>query len=113
MTERVIFAGRIAEKEKAEHYRLADVYVMPSSGEGFGIVYLEALACGIPVIGSKIDGSRDALREGQLGLLVNPTGPAELRASYSPDAADRQRPGGGASQRRRVFLGRVFSGARF
>jgi len=78
IADRVIFAGRISEEEKADHYRLADIYVMPSSGEGFGIVYLEAMACGIPVIGSKIDGSRDALRNGRLGILVNPTDGAEL-----------------------------------
>src|SRR5205807_3019227 len=81
LEERVIFAGRISEEEKSDHYRLADAYVMPSSGEGFGIVFLEALACGIPVIGSKIDGSRDALRNGRLGILVNPTDPAELRTA--------------------------------
>jgi phosphatidyl-myo-inositol dimannoside synthase len=38
----VVFAGYIPESEKAEHYRLADAYVMPGRGEGFGIVYLEA-----------------------------------------------------------------------
>lgn len=69
---RVIFTGRVSEDEKADHFRLADAYVMPSSGEGFGIVYLEALACGIPVIGSKSDGSREALREGKLGMMVDP-----------------------------------------
>jgi len=75
---RVIFTGRVAESEKADHYRLADAYVMPSSGEGFGIVYLEALACGVPVIGSKADGSREALREGRLGLLVDPRDAEEI-----------------------------------
>ncbi|MEY2565390.1 MAG: hypothetical protein QOH88_3583 [Verrucomicrobiota bacterium] len=74
----VIFTGRVAESEKADHYRLADVYVMPSSGEGFGIVYLEALACGVPVIGSKADGSREALREGKLGILVDPRDPEDI-----------------------------------
>lgn len=75
---RVIFTGLVAESEKADHYRLADAYVMPSSGEGFGIVFLEALACGVPVIGSKADGSREALREGKLGLLVDPRAPDEI-----------------------------------
>ncbi len=74
----VVFAGRISDKEKADHFRLADVYVMPSSGEGFGIVYLEALACGIPVIGSKADGSREALLNGKLGTLVDPRDRDEL-----------------------------------
>jgi glycosyltransferase involved in cell wall biosynthesis len=75
---RVVFTGRVAESEKADHYRLADLYVMPSSGEGFGIVYLEALACEIPVIGSKADGSREALRDGELGILVDPRDPEEI-----------------------------------
>jgi glycosyltransferase involved in cell wall biosynthesis len=74
----VIFAGRISDDEKADHYRLADVYVMPSSGEGFGIVYLEALACGIPVIGSRADGSREALLDGKLGILVDPRDQDEI-----------------------------------
>jgi glycosyltransferase involved in cell wall biosynthesis len=76
---RVAFAGFVAEAEKADHYRLADAYVMPSRGEGFGIVYLEAMACGIPVMGSRIDGSREALREGILGVLVDPDDPGDTR----------------------------------
>jgi len=75
---RVIFAGRISDAEKADHYRTADLYVMPSSGEGFGIVYLEAMACGIPLVGSKTDGSREALRGGMLGALVDPCDPDEV-----------------------------------
>lgn len=74
----VVFAGKISEEEKADHFRLADVYVMPGSGEGFGIVYLEALACGVPVIGSKVDGSREALLNGKLGALVDPRDRNEL-----------------------------------
>ena len=74
----VVFAGRISEEEKVDHYRLADLYVMPSQGEGFGIVVLEALACGIPVIGSRLDGTREALLDGRLGELVDPNRPAEL-----------------------------------
>ena len=81
MADRIVFAGRIAEKDKTDHYRLADVFAMPGRGEGFGIVYLEALACGIPVIGSKLDGSRDALLCGDLGLLVNPDISVEIVAA--------------------------------
>jgi phosphatidyl-myo-inositol dimannoside synthase len=75
----VVFAGHISESEKADHYRLADVYVMPSQGEGFGIVFLEALACGVPVIASKLDGSCEAVKYGELGMLVNPADSSELK----------------------------------
>lgn len=79
LQQQVVFAGYVDEAEKADHYRLADVFAMPGRGEGFGIVYLEAMACGIPVIGSTLDGSRDALRGGELGWLVTPNRPSELR----------------------------------
>ena len=74
------FAGYVSEAEKVEHYRLADAYVMPSRGEGFGIVFLEAMACGIPVVGSKLDGGREALCDGKLGILVDPADRNELKA---------------------------------
>jgi phosphatidylinositol alpha-1,6-mannosyltransferase len=72
IADKVIFTGRIAEHEKADHYRLADVYAMPSRGEGFGFVFLEAMACGVPVVASSSDGGREAVRDGALGSLVNP-----------------------------------------
>jgi len=76
--DRVVFAGLVPEEEKADHYRLADAYVMPSRGEGFGIVLLEAMACGISTVASKLDGSREALRDGMLGTLVDPGNPSEV-----------------------------------
>lgn len=70
--EAVIFAGYIAEEEKADHYRLADAFVLCGRGEGFGIVLLEAMACGIPVVASSRDASREAVAEGALGELADP-----------------------------------------
>jgi glycosyltransferase involved in cell wall biosynthesis len=78
LLENVIFTGYISESEKVAHYNLADAYVMPSNGEGFGIVLIEAAACGIPVVGSNADGSREALLDGQLGTLVDPKKPDEV-----------------------------------
>jgi len=52
---------------------------MPSYGEGFGFVILEALACGIPVVASKVDGTSEAVRNGELGFLVDPGNPDEIR----------------------------------
>jgi glycosyltransferase involved in cell wall biosynthesis len=69
----VTFAGFVADDELADHYRLADAFAMPSTGEGFGIVFLEALACGTPVLAGNRDGSVDAVDKGRLGRLVDPT----------------------------------------
>lgn len=77
--EKVKFVGEIDETELADHYRMADLFVMPSTGEGFGIVFLEALRCGIPVVGSSVAGSFDALLEGRSGRLVPPNDHEALR----------------------------------
>ena len=70
--KQVVLAGFIADEELAAHFYLADVYIMPSTGEGFGVVYLEAMYYGLPVIAGNVDGSVDALDKGNLGLLINP-----------------------------------------
>jgi phosphatidylinositol alpha-1,6-mannosyltransferase len=74
----VRFIGEIKELELVDHYRMADLFVMPSTGEGFGIVFLEAAACGIPVVGGNKDGSVDALCEGGIGSAVDPHDPDQL-----------------------------------
>ena len=79
IADRVVFAGYIDESEKTDHYRLADAFVMPGRGEGFGIVYLEALACGIPVVASALDASREAVRDGALGEVVDPRDRKDLK----------------------------------
>ena len=81
VSERSIFPGYVSETEKLDYYRLANVFVMPSRLEGFGYVFLEALAMERPVIASKVDGSREAVRGGEWGLLVDPGKPDELLAA--------------------------------
>ncbi len=78
LTGSVIFAGFIPDNELADHFNLADVYIMPSRGEGFGIVFVEALYYGLPVIAGNRDGSADAVLNGKLGRLVNPTDTREI-----------------------------------
>lgn len=72
VADRVRFVGYVSESEKVSYYRLADAFVMPGRCEGFGIVYLEAMACGVPVVASSLDGSQEAVRFGKLGLAIDP-----------------------------------------
>ena len=68
----VTLTGFVPDHELNDHYNLCDVFAMPSKGEGFGIVYLEALASGKPTIGGNQDGAIDALCNGELGILIDP-----------------------------------------
>jgi glycosyltransferase involved in cell wall biosynthesis len=68
----VILTGFIDEAELTDHFLLADLFVLPSKKEGFGIVFIEALACGLPVICGNADGSVDAIRNGELGEAIDP-----------------------------------------
>ena len=77
----IVFTGFIPDEELEAHYDLADVYIMPSRKEGFGIVFIEALFYGKPVIAGNIDGSVDALKNGKFGLLVNPNSQEEITAA--------------------------------
>jgi len=67
--EKVVFAGFVPTKDLVKHYQVANGYVMPSQ-EGFGIVYLEAMACGMPVLSGDADGSAEPLQDGRLGWRV-------------------------------------------
>ncbi|MEO9005022.1 MAG: asparagine synthase (glutamine-hydrolyzing) [Ginsengibacter sp.] len=91
----VTFAGFVPDEELASHFNLADIYIMPSEKEGFGIVFIEAMYYNKPVIAGNKDGSVDALLNGRLGLLVNPqsldevtmaiTDMASCKEKYLPD----------------------------
>jgi phosphatidyl-myo-inositol dimannoside synthase len=76
--DEVILTGFLNEKELADYFLLADLFVLPSKKEGFGIVFIEALACGLPVICGNADGSVDAIRNGELGTAINVNDVEEL-----------------------------------
>jgi phosphatidylinositol alpha-1,6-mannosyltransferase len=86
--DRVIFAGRVADERLPEVYALSDVFIMPSREdleacdvEGFGMVFLEASACGKPTIAGRSGGIGDAVVDGVTGLLVNPLDVEDIAAA--------------------------------
>jgi phosphatidylinositol alpha-1,6-mannosyltransferase len=70
VADRVRFLGAVGPQRLAEAYRMADLFVMPSTGEGFGIAFLEAMASGTPALGLDVAGVRDALADGELGTTL-------------------------------------------
>jgi phosphatidylinositol alpha-mannosyltransferase len=75
----VEFLGRVSDAEKAQLYKTADVFASPATGgESFGIVLLEAMAAGTPIVASDIHGYKGVVRRGREGLLVPPRQPREL-----------------------------------
>ena len=72
LREAVRFLGYVEDDELPNLCRAAALFAMPSFGEGFGIAFAEAAACGLPVIGGDRDGGRDALADGALGRLIDP-----------------------------------------
>ncbi|WP_429263466.1 glycosyltransferase family 4 protein [Mucilaginibacter sp. 3215] len=83
VSEQVILTGFIDEAELTDHFLLADLFVLPSKKEGFGIVFIEALACGLPVICGNADGSIDAIRNGELGEAIDPDDLTELNRAIT------------------------------
>ena len=70
VANRVLFAGRTDDKQLRSYYESCDIFVMPSYGEGFGVVFLEAMAFGKPVIGGNHGGIPEVVTEGMTGFLV-------------------------------------------
>jgi len=80
VSERVRFLGALGLQSLIEIYRAADLFAMPSTGEGFGVTFLEAMASGTPTIGLDVAGAKDALADGELGTVASE---AELSAAIS------------------------------
>jgi len=74
----VTFHGFMSEDELGKAYRKATVFAMPSRGEGFGLVYIEAMRHGIPVIASRHDAASEVVADGKTGLLVDLDKPDDL-----------------------------------
>ena len=81
--EHIEFTGYVNDRDLAQYYKLATVFAMPSTlrSEGFGMVYLEANAVGLPVVGSRIGGVPYAVKENETGLLVEPKSIGSLQTA--------------------------------
>ena len=102
----VVFAGAVPDYELTDHYSLGDVFIMANrqmpdgETEGFGLVFLEANACGLPVIAGRDGGSVDAVTDQLNGLLVDGNDPAAIAEAvnrvFADDALRRRLRAGGA-----------------
>jgi phosphatidylinositol alpha-mannosyltransferase len=103
----VEFLGRVSDSEKAQLFRTADVYASPATGgESFGIVLLEAMAAGTPIVCSDIHGYKGVVRRGREGLLVPPRAPRELAIAIDRllrDPALREQMGAAGQERAEDF----------
>jgi phosphatidylinositol alpha-mannosyltransferase len=91
----VVFVGRVSQTEKPRYYRSCHIFCAPSTGfESQGIVLLEAMAAGRPLVASDIPGYRSAVRNEQEGLLVPPRNESAIAAALvrllgSPDLREK------------------------
>lgn len=103
----VEFLGRVTDAEKAQLFRTADVYASPATGgESFGIVLLEAMAAGAPIVASDIHGYKGVVRRGREGLLVPPRRPRDLAVAIDRLLRDdtlREQMGAAGRARAEVF----------
>ena len=87
--DRVTFSGAVGQDRIREHYRRADVFCLPSLGEGIPVVLMEALAMGLPAIASNTMGIPELIEDGVTGLLVPAGRPDELGHAIERLARDR------------------------
>lgn len=92
----VLFLGHVPDDNLPALYCASDAFAMPSytaeetgATEGFGISFVEANACGLPVVGGRTGGTPEAVIDGQTGLLVDPHNPDEIAAAITRLLTDR------------------------
>ena len=78
LEDNVLFLGEVSHKDLPQYLWISDVFVRPSLSEGLGNAFLEAMAAGVPVIGTKVGGIPDFLREGETGLFCEVQNPKSI-----------------------------------
>jgi glycosyltransferase involved in cell wall biosynthesis len=103
LQERVTFLGTIPRRQLVERYRQAAIFCLPSRQEGFGIVFLEAMACGKPIVAARAAAVPETVVDGECGLLVDPDEPEALARALAALLCDPNlRQEMGEAGRRRV-----------
>ena len=90
--EKVLFAGRVDQHNLPPYYNAADALVMPSHYESFGMVALEALACGCPVVATPVGAVDSLIRTAQAGCIVPDSSPRSLADGIQSIISDRSIP---------------------
>jgi glycosyltransferase involved in cell wall biosynthesis len=94
--DKVVFQDTVSQEELVRYYAMADVFVLPSvttkegETEGLGVVLLEAMACGVPVIGSAVGGITDIIKDQETGLLVRQKDPGDLAEKINRVLTDEE-----------------------
>ena len=88
ISDRVHFAGSVGQDSIRSHYHRADIFCLPSLGEGIPVVLMEAMATGLPVVAPRIMGIPELVEDGVSGLLVAPGRPEELATAIEKLASD-------------------------
>jgi glycosyltransferase involved in cell wall biosynthesis len=74
----VVLTGRVPDEQVAEYLAAGDIFVLPSLSEGFGIVFLEAMSAGLPIISTRVGGIPEVVIEGKNGFLAEPANSEQL-----------------------------------
>lgn len=100
--ENVVFTGYLRDPDLLPAYKSADVFVLPSFEEGFGMVVSEAMAAGTPPVASRINGVKQQVADGETGMLVDPGASDQLASAIIEllDDAEKRRSMGERSQQR-------------
>ena len=85
---RVRFMGSVEHEELADYYRAAEVCVVPSHSESFGLVALEASSCATPVVAASVGGLRSIVDDGRTGFLIDSRSPSEFAAAIDKILCD-------------------------
>lgn len=91
LSDRMLFLPEVPVGDMADFYRVLDLYVAPQRWEGFGLTPIEAMACGVPVVATRVGAFEKLVVQGTTGLLVDPDDIPALEAATRDALSDRTR----------------------